>query len=107
MPVRHPPEHDARLFHPLEPFPTAAPDLHMRSLERVALQRRDVLPDRNVDERARTDRPYRGRVARFILQPPDEPGSRVRQRIDAVEVRHELSHAGRFEWLTHRRDVEV
>jgi hypothetical protein len=97
VPARHPPQHQVRLAHLLEPF--APPPEHCQVLvtERVRGQRLDRLPDRQVDHNAAAGsgrvpfEPADGSgVPVFGLQSPDEPARRIRGRVHRVKRRHEV-----------------
>src|SRR5688500_10001 len=108
VPGGHPPEHDERVGHPREPFPAPTHDLGMCALIHIRVQRGRALPHGHGDDDhvvvVRTDR---RRIAVLRLQPPDESGSAIGDRVDLVESRDELGHDDRVDRAEDAADVEL
>src|SRR5271166_5116222 len=94
MPGRYRPDDEMRRRELFEPPALAIVELLMDRRPDEAFQRFDALPYRHVDEHGGVvERPQRGRVVAFVLEPPDEPGAPLGEGVDAIEVIHELDHA--------------
>ena len=114
VPARYPPQHQMRVLHPLEPLPSPPQDRDVRVTVGVRGQRLDRLPDRHVDDDA-APRPHRvllepahrGGVPVFGLQPPDEPGGRVRDRVHFIQGGREVRDQRAFDRRQQSSDIDL
>jgi hypothetical protein len=114
VPARYPPQHQVRVRHPLEPLPP--PPQHRDVLGAVGVrgQRLDRLPDGHVDDDAAAgphrillEPAHRGGVPVFGLQPPDEPGGRVRDRVHLIQGGHEVGDQRTVDRRQQSSDVDL
>ena len=106
MAARHPPQHEVQV-HLLEPLAAALHHARVVAAIGEGLQRLRVLPDRHVDDDVLAHGLQRGRIARVVLQPPDETRRAVRDRVDAVERADEVGELRGVERRTQARDVHL
>ena len=72
------------------------------------MERFHGLPDRQIDNDARVLERANGRRVTFVaLQPPDESGAPVSQRVDGGQLRDEALHLKRIQRRNHARDVDL
>ena len=108
MTGRHPPQHRNRAARLVEPFGAAAQEARVLAAEHEGAQRLDILPHGHVDDHLRPERLLqRGRIAAVVLQPPDEARARVAQRVDPLQIGHELGHDRIIERRARAGDVEL
>ncbi len=90
-----PPEGDGGTGETLEPFLAATEHLGVRALVGVGAEMLDRLPDGHVEENAVVlEGPGVGGGAAAVLEPPDETGAGLRQRVQLREARHEAGQGG-------------
>src|SRR5437588_3674107 len=103
-----PPQREVGLGEPGEPLPPTAHHIQVTAHVHEVPQRLRALPDRQVDDHpVVVERAHGGRVSVLGLEPPDNPGAPVRQRVHGVEECHELVELGRVERGARQRDVHL
>ncbi len=97
-----------RLGRLLEPGLAQPQRLGVRAPIDELKQRLDRAPDRHVDEHPRVREGLQaGRVAAFVLEPPDEARGRVGEGVDPLETPDEARHPKIVEGMQHARDVDL
>src|SRR5271169_2346640 len=83
MPDRDRPHDEMRSGELLEPGAFAIIELLVNRRPDKLLERLDAFPDRHVDQHVRiVERPKRGRIVALVLEPPDESGAALGERVD-------------------------
>lgn len=87
-PLKDPPQAQDRLHRRLEELAAAAEELHVRRAVGEVRQGVDRLPQAEVEDlQGVLEGGDAGGVAALVLEPPDEPGARVGQRVELIGAR--------------------
>src|SRR5215471_15845632 len=91
-----PPQNDIRFSDLLKPLLASAHDLDVRRPVDIPVQRLDIAPDGNVDQRLFAQRAQCGGVAFLRLQAPDETRRALGECVDPIEIGYEVRHSWRI-----------
>src|SRR5438093_1261909 len=108
VPGRNPPQHEMRLGEALEPLGAATQDARVGGGVGERPEALDRLPDGHVQEQQLVVEGVDARrVAGVGLEAPQEPGAPIGERVDRLQVRHEVGDLRSVDRCHHPPDVQL
>ena len=108
MAGRYPPQHDSWPFKRLKPIGAAAIEALVDGLPDEALERFDILPNREIDDDTRIGiRPCVSRVAALVDMAPDEAGAAFGNAVHQFQIVDEIRHPWIVEIVSNTADIQL